>query len=93
VYVGGFFWVASGQRNVKVRNVRNDPRVSLAIDGSAEAPMVAEGSADVIDLTEVGTDVTGAFREKHNGWDIRDISVDGPRIALRIHVTRWMLSG
>jgi hypothetical protein len=42
VYLDDAFWVSSGERNVKVRNVLRDPRVSLAL-GTADAPFVAEG--------------------------------------------------
>jgi hypothetical protein len=108
VYIGGALWVASGQRNVKVRNVRNHHRVSFAIDGSADAPLVAEGTVEVIELVDpnaladVGVDVdvslgvdvavTNAFREKYDGWDIHDATVDGPRTLLRIYIARWLLA-
>ncbi|GAA0813677.1 pyridoxamine 5'-phosphate oxidase family protein [Spirilliplanes yamanashiensis] len=35
-------WICSAEKNRKVRNVRLDPRVSVALEGGA-APVVAEG--------------------------------------------------
>lgn len=92
VFLTSDLWVATGEHNVKVTNLRSDPRVSVAIDGSSMLPLVAQGSA-----TFARTPDTQSLRElfatKYRGWDIADDSVDGPRVLLRITVDRWLLSG
>ena len=86
-------WIATGHRNVKVANVRSDPRVSIAIDGSAAAPLVAEGNAELMDVAATDRGVVAAFAEKYDGWDIGDESVDGARVVVRVIVSRWLLAG
>ncbi|MET9294697.1 pyridoxamine 5'-phosphate oxidase family protein [Streptomyces sp. NPDC003077] len=46
VFVRGTWWIGTDGGSVKARNVGNDPRVSLALEGG-EAPVVAEGRARV----------------------------------------------
>ena len=86
-------WIATGRRNVKVTNVRADPRVSIAVDGSADAPLVAEGRAELMDVAATSRAVVAAFAEKYDGWDIGDESVDGARVVVRVKVSRWLLAG
>ena len=86
-------WIATGRRNVKVANVRSDSRVSIAIDGSAAAPFVAEGGAELVDVAATDRVVVAAFAEKYDGWDIADESVDGPRVVVKVVVSRWLLAG
>ena len=86
-------WIATGRRNVKVANVRADPRVSIAVDGSADAPLVAEGKAELMDVAATDRVVVAAFAEKYDGWDIGDESVDGPRVVVKVIVSRWLLAG
>lgn len=93
VYESNFIWVATGVGNVKVRNARNDPRVSFAIDGTADSPLVAQGNVDLITPQQAGSLVLGAFERKYDGWDIQDDSIDGERVVITIHVSRWLLIG
>ena len=87
------FWIATGRRNVKAANMRADQRVSIAVDGSAAAPLVAEGRAELMDVAATGRAVVAAFAEKYDGWDSADDSVDGPRVVVRVVVSRWLLGG
>ncbi len=93
VYESNHLWVGTGLRNVKVRNVRNDSRVSAAIDGTSDASLVAEGTAQLIDPAAVGASVTEAFSHKYDGWDVLDTAIDGPRVLVKITVSRWLLRG
>jgi PPOX class probable F420-dependent enzyme len=93
VHIAGLIWVATGTQNTKVRNVAQDPRVSLAIDGTADAPLVAQGAAALIDTADAEPRVSAAFSAKYDGWDIHDTSVDGRRTLVKIDVSRWLLTG
>jgi PPOX class probable F420-dependent enzyme len=93
VFDGKAIWIATGRRNVKAANVRADPRVSIAIDGSADAPLVAEGSAELMDVAVIDRVVVAAFAEKYDGWDIGDEAVDGARVVVKVIVSRWLLAG
>lgn len=85
------WWVASATRNVKVRNVIVDPRLSLGLqDGSA--PVVAEGRA-VVHSEAFPADVVAAFAAKYSGWDITAGQPDGLRVLLQVPVARWLLVG
>ncbi|GAB3759841.1 pyridoxamine 5'-phosphate oxidase family protein [Microlunatus parietis] len=66
VFVGDGFWISSGERNTKVRNMINDPRVSLALEGGDE-PYVAEGRA-VVHRDALREDVLAALAQKYDGW-------------------------
>ncbi|MFF3275452.1 pyridoxamine 5'-phosphate oxidase family protein [Streptomyces chrestomyceticus] len=46
VFVRGTWWIGADRASVKLRNIENDPRVSLALEGG-EAPVVAEGRARI----------------------------------------------
>lgn len=85
--------VRTGLRNVKARNVKNDSRVTAAIDGTSDAPLVAQGTAHLMDLAAADSSFTEAFSQKYEGWDVHDTSVDGPRVLLKIIVSRWLLRG
>ncbi|KJC64566.1 pyridoxamine 5'-phosphate oxidase family protein [Agreia bicolorata] len=93
VLVQNAFWIASAATNVKVRNVTADDRVSLAIDGSAPDPHVAQGRALVHREIAEFADVVSLFAQKYNGWNVLDETVDGPRVLLQISVKRWLLGG
>lgn len=87
----GTFWIGCGTDSVKVRNVRRDPRVSLALE-DAGAPVVAEGAVEVV---ETGFDpgVVAEFAAKY-GWDVTlPERVGQVRALLRVPVSRWLLSG
>lgn len=84
------FAIVSAASNVKVRNIRGDARVSIAIDGSAAAPLVAQGTAELVPMAGVHA---REFSEKYDGWNIADESVDGPRAVIQVRVDRWLLRG
>ncbi|SFK03227.1 TIGR03618 family F420-dependent PPOX class oxidoreductase [Cellulomonas sp. KH9] len=87
----GTFWIASSTVNVKVANIRRDPRVVLAIDGSGPRPVVAQGRARV--HHDIGSYPTllARFAGKYGGWDAADPRQDGPRVLLEVQVDRWLL--
>ncbi|GAA5156068.1 pyridoxamine 5'-phosphate oxidase family protein [Amycolatopsis dongchuanensis] len=90
VHLDGTFWIGSGARNVKVRNIERDPRVSLALEDGA-APMVAEGRARVHRGT-LRQDVLTALATKYDGWDAAaEIEPFGARVLIEVPVARWLL--
>jgi PPOX class probable F420-dependent enzyme len=92
VYLGDAFWISSGERNAKVRNVLNDPRVSLALPDTV-APYVAEGRVRVHRDT-LRADVLAAIAAKYDGWDAGvEIEPFGSRVLLEVSVDRWLLKG
>ncbi|WP_410647468.1 pyridoxamine 5'-phosphate oxidase family protein [Amycolatopsis sp. cmx-4-54] len=92
VYLDGVFWIGSGERNVKVRNVGGDPRVSLALEGG-DAPVVAEGLVRVHRGT-LRADVLEALAAKYDGWAAgEEIEPFGARVLLEVPVKRWLLAG
>jgi PPOX class probable F420-dependent enzyme len=93
VHEGAELWIGSPAASVKVRNVRARPQVSVAIDGTGAAPLVAEGTATVDGDLAGHPHVLEHFRRKYDGWDVSDESVDGPRVLVRITVVRWLLGG
>ena len=92
VHRRGAFWIGTAARSVEVRNVRADPRVSLALpDG--DAPVVAEGSAR-LHTDAYPDDVVVAFAARCDGWDVRDPLGDGtPGALLEVPVRRWLTAG
>lgn len=87
---GTSIWFASSQVNVKVRNIEQDPRVSVAIDGTGDDALVAEGLASVRALADAPEGVLDRLAAKY-GWDPCDPALDGPRLAVEVAVTRWLL--
>jgi PPOX class probable F420-dependent enzyme len=92
VHLADVFWISSGERNLKVRNVVNDPRVSLALE-DGDAPCVAEGRARVHRGT-LREDVLTAISAKYDGWDAGvEIEPFGSRVLLEVPIDRWLLKG
>ncbi len=86
------FWISSGERNVKVRNVAADPRVSLALE-DGDAPLVAEGRV-VVHRDGFRAGVLRDITAKYDGWDsATEIPPYGPRVLLEVIVDRWLLRG
>jgi PPOX class probable F420-dependent enzyme len=89
---GARWWVATGAANVKVQNLRGDPRVALAL-GDGDRPVVVEGRAELHDRA-LPDDAVRAFADKYDGWDVLHPEPDGtPRLLVEITVTRWLLRG
>lgn len=85
------WWISCASRNVKVANLEQDPRASLALpDG--DRPLVAEGTAEIHRGT-YPSDVTTVFASKYDGWDITDHVHEGPRVLIRVQVQRWLMTG
>ncbi|MEG3634690.1 pyridoxamine 5'-phosphate oxidase family protein [Micromonospora palythoicola] len=90
-YVEGEWWIGTGERNRKVRNIAADPRVSLALpDG--DAPVVAEGEASIV-RRPFPPEVVEALRRRYGGWDVTVDGPDGRYVLLRVVVTRWLMAG
>lgn len=92
VYLDDVFWISSGERNVKVRNVGNDARVSLALQ-DGDAPAVAEGLVRV-HRDKLREDVLAALAVKYDGWAAgEEIEPFGARVLLEVPINRWLLKG
>lgn len=92
VFLDNTFWISSGERNIKVRNVENNPKVSLTLE-DGDRPAVAEGRARVHRDTP-RKDVLAAITHKYNGWDAKaKIDPFGPRVLIEVPVDRWLLKG
>lgn len=94
LYRGGTWWVCASENSVKVRNIRRDPRVSLALEDGV-APVVAEGLVTV-HRSGFPADLVAAFADKYDGWDItipEPVEWAGDRLLFEIPVSRWLLAG
>ncbi|TDC22542.1 pyridoxamine 5'-phosphate oxidase [Streptomyces sp. 8K308] len=92
VFLRHRWWIGADGGAVKVRNVRADPRVSLALE-DGRAPVVAEGEALVHD-GGFPADVVAAFAAKYDGWDVTAPYRPGAgRALLEVPVRRWLLAG
>lgn len=83
-------WLVSARTNVKVRNIAADPRVSVAVDGSTDNALVAEGRAMIRTLDDVPDAILDGLEAKY-AWDPRDPDPDGERVGVEITVARWLL--
>ncbi|MFE2374382.1 TIGR03618 family F420-dependent PPOX class oxidoreductase [Streptomyces sp. NPDC059398] len=91
VFLRDSWWIGVDSGSVKVRNLREDPRVSLALE-DGRFPVVAEGVAH---LRHDGfpAEVTAAFAAKY-AWDVTAPQrPDGRRVLLHVQVRRWLLLG
>ncbi|MFJ2248345.1 pyridoxamine 5'-phosphate oxidase family protein [Streptomyces sp. NPDC087862] len=91
VYADAKWWIGADHRSVKVRNVRAEPRVSLALE-DGRFPVVAEGDVSLIH-DGFPAEVVTAFKEKYE-WDLTTSARPGGRsVLLEIRVRRWLLAG
>ncbi|UNO42334.1 pyridoxamine 5'-phosphate oxidase family protein [Streptomyces sp. MST-110588] len=91
VYESSRWWIGADSSSVKVRNIRTEPRVSLALE-DGRFPVVAEGNAAPIH-DRFPPEVVTAFDEKY-GWDVTAPTRPGSvRVLLEVRVRRWLLSG
>lgn len=91
IYRNSRWWIGSEHSSVKVRNIRKEPRVSLALE-DGRFPVVAEGDASLI-LDGFPREVVTAFEQKY-GWDVSAPTRPGSkRVLLEVHVRRWLLTG
>lgn len=92
VYRDRAWWIGSGERNRKVRNISGDARVSIALEGGID-PVVAEGTA-VVHRAGFPPDLVAAFAAKYDGWDVTARwPGEGARVLLEVPVRRWLLAG
>ena len=66
VWVAGRIYLCTGADSVKVRNLRQNPHVSIALEDGTQ-PIVIEGQAQVIEAAP--QPVIEAFKKKYD-WDI-----------------------
>jgi F420H(2)-dependent biliverdin reductase len=66
VWVAGKIYLCTGADSVKVRNLKRNPRVSIALEDGTQ-PIVIEGRAQPIGQAD--TAVRDAFQRKYE-WDI-----------------------
>ena len=92
VHEADAFWICTGARTAKTRNLRHHPRVALGLE-DGNRPVVAEGDA-VVHARPYPPSICAAFMAKF-GWDIsREDDPDGPYDALwEVRVSRWLLGG
>ncbi|GGZ20294.1 pyridoxamine 5'-phosphate oxidase family protein [Streptomyces nitrosporeus] len=91
VYRDSTWWIGVDRASVKARNVREDPRVSLALEDGG-SPVVAEGDASLV-RGGFPREIVAAFQRKY-GWDVSAPARPGAgRELLEVRVRRWLLAG
>lgn len=82
-------WIGTGAGSVRVRNIAENPRVSVSLE-DGDSPIVGEGTATVHG-TERPDDVAAAFLTKY-GWDITlpDDPDVGTVVLVEIEITKWL---
>ena len=93
VHDGSGFWIASSPTSRKVTNIQLNDQVSVAIDGSAAAPLVAQARAEVVGDPAQHPDAVTAFARKYGGFDITAESYAGRPVLVRLTIGRWLLDG
>ena len=85
------FWMCTTTTSAKVRNLRADPRVALALQ-DGDRPVVAQGEA-ILHARPFPDPVVAAFRERFD-WDIT--AVDDPDgdygVLVEVVPARWLLA-
>ncbi|MFC9227564.1 pyridoxamine 5'-phosphate oxidase family protein [Streptomyces decoyicus] len=91
VYQSSRWWIGSDLSSVKVRNIRTEPRVSLALE-DGRFPVVAEGDALLIG-EGFPREIVTAFEQKY-AWDVSAPTRPGSkRVLLEVCIRRWLLAG
>ncbi|GGR33786.1 TIGR03618 family F420-dependent PPOX class oxidoreductase [Streptomyces griseomycini] len=91
VYEASTWWIGTEHGSVKARNVRTEPRVSLALE-DGRSPVVAEGEATLV-RDRFPPEVVAAFEAKY-GWDVTaPTRPEAERVLLEVRVRRWLLAG
>ncbi|MGW1788379.1 pyridoxamine 5'-phosphate oxidase family protein [Streptomyces tubercidicus] len=91
VYQSSRWWIGSDLSSVKVRNIRTEPRVSLALE-DGRFPVVAEGDALLIG-EGFPREIVTAFEQKY-AWDVSAPTRPGSkRVLLEVCMRRWLLAG
>jgi len=91
VHDGSRWWIGTDGGSVKVRNIRAESRVSLALEDGG-SPVVAEGDA-VPRHEPFPAGVVAAFAAKY-GWDVTEPEQPGgERVLLEVRVRRWLMAG
>ncbi len=91
VYRNSRWWIGTDDSSVKVRNIREEPRVSLALE-DGRFPVVAEGDASLM-REGFPQQVVAAFERKY-GWDVSAPTRPGSeRVLLEVRVRRWLSAG
>ncbi|MFP5022425.1 pyridoxamine 5'-phosphate oxidase family protein [Pseudonocardia phyllosphaerae] len=91
VFDDGTWWIGCNAGSVKVRNCRDQPMVSLALD-DGRRPVVAEGAVRV-HTAEFPDAAVALLARKYDGWDITADDGSGPRALIEVRTTRWLLRG
>ncbi len=68
IWMSGRIYLCTGADSVKVRNLRRQPYVSIALEDGSQ-PLVMEGLARFAPIGQVAQTVVEAFRLKYD-WDI-----------------------
>ncbi|MFI7387305.1 pyridoxamine 5'-phosphate oxidase family protein [Streptomyces sp. NPDC049813] len=77
---GRAVWMCTGAASATARNIREDPRVRLALSHTFDV-VTLQGEAETFDAAAVPPDAAAAFAEKF-GWDPR--REDAPYHYLRV---------
>lgn len=89
-HLGRRFWIGTGERSVKVRNLRANPSVVVALE-SGDDPVVAGGRARLVDRP-FPDEVVARMRATYR-WDLdQEEDEDVGRVALvEVEVDRWLM--
>jgi PPOX class probable F420-dependent enzyme len=90
VWVDDRMWLCTQDQAVKVRNVRANPKVSVALE-NGNAPVTGEGVAVVRRRDAAPPSVRGAFIDKYE-WDIAS-DTDGYGVVIEVTITKWLQPG
>ncbi|MDK1472270.1 pyridoxamine 5'-phosphate oxidase family protein [Streptomyces sp. 549] len=90
VYRRSRWWIGVDDSSVKVRNIRKEPRVTLALE-DGRFPVVAEGDASLVS-DGFTREVVVAFEQKY-GWDVSAPGPDSKRVLVEVQVRRWLMAG